>query len=261
MSDSRIKSTSGSSQDILSLSEKPKANAKSSRDPKKLEAAKMFENQFIRQMISQMRKTIPEGGLLEDSQVTKLFQGQLDDHYADQWVDQGGIGLSDVIYEQLEQKLAAKNVDRPFKNDEMVPLKNDSISNHQSSLPKKSESVSDLFSQRDKDLFLIKKTTQGFQVKSKEPLPENVNILSPLQGRVLQAASLGEGKQMIIVEHDLSPELGGKKFQTHYVHTGANLVQQSDQIQAGQAIASLRSSRQGEFASVVFGLRKPPSIE
>src|ERR1700733_15423656 len=77
------------------------------RDPKMLEAARGFENQFVRQLISEMRKTVPKDELLPESMTEDIFKEQLDGEYADKWVQNGGIGLADIIYDQLEQRYGA----------------------------------------------------------------------------------------------------------------------------------------------------------
>src|ERR1700733_13323361 len=79
---------------------------KSERDQKMMEAAKSFENQFIRQMISEMRKTVPKDEVVPETMADDIFKNQLDDQYADTWTEKGGIGLADVIYEQLQEKYA-----------------------------------------------------------------------------------------------------------------------------------------------------------
>lgn len=209
------------------------------RDPKKLEAARMFENQFVRQMIREMRKTAPGDGLIEESMASKIFKEQLDDQYADKWVDSGGIGLINVIYEQLEQKYGNKQK-------VLTP---------------------DLISANEKKLFLLKKTNQGLQIKSRNPLQTNVSLQSPMAGTVLHATNLGAGKKLIIIEHqrqDQSPESAEQKtsLQSRFVHTGRNVVIPGDKITAGQTIAVLPATKQTEErAHVVFGLRKAPAVE
>src|ERR1700676_4446548 len=82
------------------VDENKKLPGKESRDPKFLEAAKSFEGQFIRQMISEMRKTVPKDELIPETMADNIFRDQLDGEYADKWTNNGGIGLADVIYDQ-----------------------------------------------------------------------------------------------------------------------------------------------------------------
>jgi flagellar protein FlgJ len=64
-------------------------------------AAQLYEAQFLREIVKGMRSTIPEGGLLPKSQGEKIFQAMLDEEYTDQWAARGGVGLADLIYDQL----------------------------------------------------------------------------------------------------------------------------------------------------------------
>jgi len=72
------------------------------------EVSDLYENHFIREMMKQMRSTVHEGGFIKQNNAEKIFRGQLDDQYADQWGKAGGIGLSDLIYNQLMDKFGEK---------------------------------------------------------------------------------------------------------------------------------------------------------
>jgi len=70
-------------------------------DQKFREVAEMYEKQFLREMTKTMRSTVQESGLVKVSQGEKIFREQLDHEYVEKWGDKGGIGLSDMIYDQL----------------------------------------------------------------------------------------------------------------------------------------------------------------
>lgn len=244
---------------FISLTDKKNLPSKENRDPKMLDAARMFENQFLRQMITQMRRTVPESEFMPESGVQKFYKEQMDDQHAENWTQNGGIGLADMIYNQLQDKIDSKRMRAYAKQPgEVLPLKNERPVAAAPVSFKKTENeksgLVDLISRRDKDMFMLKKTNQGLFIKSKDPLPEHVDVRVPMNGTVLQAAALGEGKQMVIVGHD-------QGLKTQYVHTGENLVQPGQVLIAGQALARLPASRQGEQASVVFGLRQHSTIE
>jgi Rod binding domain-containing protein len=70
--------------------------------------AKEFEAIFMFQMVSAMRKTVPQndGGLIKKSNGEKIFEGMLDEEWAKRLSGQGGeSGLSGMIYSQLSRKL------------------------------------------------------------------------------------------------------------------------------------------------------------
>jgi Rod binding domain-containing protein len=78
---------------------------KTELDKKIRGAAELYEKQFLREMTKAMRSTVKESELIPVSQGEKIFREQLDQQYADQWGDQGGIGLADLIEQKLREKL------------------------------------------------------------------------------------------------------------------------------------------------------------
>ena len=65
------------------------------------EVAEMYEKHFIRHMMKEMRSTVKESGFIKQNNAEKIFRDQLDDQYADDWGKSGGIGLADLIHNQL----------------------------------------------------------------------------------------------------------------------------------------------------------------
>jgi len=218
------------------------------RDPKMLEAARGFENQFVRQLISEMRKTIPKDELIPESMTEDIFKEQLDGEYADKWVQNGGIGLADIIYDQLEQKYGGVKQIPPAKG-EIFPLPKSSVVARSGP-----QQMKDIFERADKDLFIAKKGPNGFDIKSREPLPERVDIRAPLSGLVLQASALEDGRQLLLIKHD-------EGLVSQFIHSGRNNVKSNTRVAAGDVIAELPPSRKGESANVFFGLRKASDLE
>ncbi len=86
-----------------SFEETLKKAAETGDDKKLKEACQEFESVFLNMMLSTMRKTIPDGGLVEKSQGTKTFESMLDEEYAKSLSKSGGIGLADVLEAQLKK--------------------------------------------------------------------------------------------------------------------------------------------------------------
>jgi Rod binding domain-containing protein len=74
------------------------------------ESCEGFESIFIQKIWEQMRATIPEGGLLKGRE-EKFWQGMYDQELSKTMAGAGGIGLADMMYEQLSRNLstASKN--------------------------------------------------------------------------------------------------------------------------------------------------------
>lgn len=72
------------------------------------EVADMYEKHFIKEMMKQMKATLPENGLIKKNNAEDIFQDQLDDQYSSEWNKRGGFGISDMMYEQLTQRFGSK---------------------------------------------------------------------------------------------------------------------------------------------------------
>lgn len=64
------------------------------------DVASQFESIFIQIMLKSMRDTVPEGGLFDSSQMT-LYQEMFDQQISLDMARRGGIGLADIIEQQL----------------------------------------------------------------------------------------------------------------------------------------------------------------
>ncbi|MDR2054673.1 MAG: rod-binding protein [Desulfovibrio sp.] len=76
------------------------------KEKKLREACEGFESVFIQKMWQEMRKTVPQGGLLH-SREEKFWQDMYDQELAKKMTSAGGIGLADMMYQQLSQNLVS----------------------------------------------------------------------------------------------------------------------------------------------------------
>ncbi len=67
-------------------------------------AAKMYEEQFLRQMVKAMRKSVDHSAMTKPSFGERIYKEQLDDKYVQSWVQRGGTGFGDMVYKQLVEK-------------------------------------------------------------------------------------------------------------------------------------------------------------
>lgn len=65
--------------------------------------SKQFEAVFIGQLVNAMRQTVPREGFIKQSQAERVFQGMLDQEYAQRISDSEQLGLSDLVYRHLLQ--------------------------------------------------------------------------------------------------------------------------------------------------------------
>lgn len=78
------------------------------QDAKIRDVAQQYEKHFLRELMKSMRSTVSDGGLVEKSQAEKIFSEQLDEQYVDQWGNKGGIGLADMIHQQMVEKFGVQ---------------------------------------------------------------------------------------------------------------------------------------------------------
>lgn len=79
-----------------------KTNAKTFNQELK-KATKSFEELFVHNLIKEMRKSVPKNDLLGGGAGEEIFRDMLDEKYSEKIVENGGIGLSDFMYRQLER--------------------------------------------------------------------------------------------------------------------------------------------------------------
>ena len=70
------------------------------------QASRQFEAVFINQMISAMRKTVGEGGLIDKSNGQDIFEGMLDEEWSKKLANKAGPNsLREILYRQLSARL------------------------------------------------------------------------------------------------------------------------------------------------------------
>jgi len=246
----------------VKLEEKILSNDK--RDPRLLEASRMFEHEFLRQMVKEMRDTVPEDELMPDGVGGKIFKEELDKKYVENWVDGGGVGLADLIYDQVQERMDAiqnRGV-RATQPGEVLPLPKNQQHSTSVIRPPSAVSVSkpqDILLPEDAGLFVARATpsldkdTVGMTVdlQSKAPLGETVALRSPFEGRVIQAGVLEDGRQAVVVEHSVN----GSRAVTTFVHSGHNKVRPGQTIFQGAPLAEFPVAIKGELAKAQFTMK------
>lgn len=87
---------------LLSQATSQTPKAPKGRDPEMLrESAQQFEAIFIQQMFKEMRNTIPDDGLFERGNADDIYSQLQDMEAAKITAQQGGIGLADLMMQQL----------------------------------------------------------------------------------------------------------------------------------------------------------------
>ena len=89
---------------------------KSDKDDKKLrQTCQEMESVFLEMMLKEMRNTVPKSDLM-DTRNQELFQSMLDTEVTRDMAKAGGIGLADLMYRQLSQKVSDPLANNPKPN-------------------------------------------------------------------------------------------------------------------------------------------------
>lgn len=68
-------------------------------------ACQDFEGYYLQQIFTEMRKTVPDSGLLEKSQGRGIYEDMLYEEYAKNISQGKGFGLADMLYKQLANNI------------------------------------------------------------------------------------------------------------------------------------------------------------
>ncbi len=78
----------------------PQRIAAKNQDPL-YKACQEFESMFINEIFKSMRRTIPQGTLLETGMAEDIFQGMMDEEMAKEAAKKNSFGLAAMLYHSL----------------------------------------------------------------------------------------------------------------------------------------------------------------
>lgn len=74
------------------------------------EACEQFEAYFLEQMFKEMRKSVPESGLIKESHGEKIFKDMLYQEYAKESAKTQSLGLAQMLFKQLSNNNDNENI-------------------------------------------------------------------------------------------------------------------------------------------------------
>lgn len=80
-------------------------NQNKAEDSRLRQACQEFESLFLNHLLSQMKKSIPKSDLFGQSKDHEMMEDILDTEYAKALSQANGIGLANVLYQQMRQNL------------------------------------------------------------------------------------------------------------------------------------------------------------
>lgn len=194
--------------------------AKPERNAKVDEVAKLYEKQFLREMVKAMRGTV-NFGAEKPSMAENIYRDELDQQYVESWGENGGVGLSDLIYEQIMEKFFATAAGQELKSQ-----------NKGQGIPLTDRDVSRVIRMKTQ-------TPGGNQVPLRvetKPSADGTSgkILAPWDGQVVAKARIEGGKTALTLAH-------GPKLRSTFVFQGVAGadVQPGAKLSQGSQVATL----------------------
>jgi flagellar protein FlgJ len=156
------------------------------RDNKQLmDASKMYEHHFLQEMVKAMRSTVQESDLNSGGIGDKIYKDQLDDKYVESWSDQGGIGLANMIYDDMMEKY----INRYRGDDGMTKKGPIQLTDRDVSRVLKAPSQ------------LPNQTAMRVELKDDPKKTGPTKLNAPFDSKVLTTTRI-DGKTTILLEHD-----------------------------------------------------------
>ncbi len=217
----------------------PAASAGQASQQKKLrQACRMFEAQFLKMMLGEMRKTVDKsaslisGGMGED-----IFQDMMDQAITDSATKNGSMGLADLMERQLSQ---ASGV-RP--SGALAAYQRQLKAAGQLRMPVQGTLTSP-FGPRISPISGREETHEGMDLAA----PEGSPVAAAKSGVVAFAGERGGYGNLVVLEH-------GDGTSTWYGHLSEIEVTEGQRVDAGQTLALVGSTGDSTGPHLHFELR------
>jgi peptidoglycan hydrolase FlgJ len=199
-------------------------------DDKLKDASKMYEKMFLREMMKAMRSTVHESGFIKQNQAEKIFRDELDAETVDNWAEsRGGVGMADLIYNNLLEKYGAQLGIRQAIEKPKGPI----AFNEKSELHRVSRAPA--VGQSEKNDMTLK-----FDLEK----GANRSLLMPWNGTLTEKQDLGEGTSMLGFDYESG-------FRGRLVFRGqSERLNLGQSVKAGEPLASLSPEAKSFFWTI-----------
>ncbi len=195
------------------------------------DASRLYEQQFLGEMVKAMRSTVNESdSLIPTNMAQNVFRDQMDQKTVEEWSHRGGVGLADIIYNQVKEKY--------FPDAPPPKLPMGAFPTEQSKEPK----------------FQLKMDQSQFRLR-KDPnwqYDGSIKVQSPWEGRISHAEQNGSWST-IKVEHPFGAT-------TILGFNGANHAKVGDFVQAGQHLGELPNFTEKNGPDLTWKIHKSVSV-
>lgn len=187
-------------------------------------AAKMYEKQFLREMVKAMRSTVSHSEFSKPGFAQKIYKNQLDEQYAEKWGDSSSFGLADVIYKQIKERYFPNKKVKGFKGPIPIKTPRQFLKNEKSN---KSFPVESTPGKSPKDLSYI--------IKPHSNRIEDRNVSSIFDGIVTQSYN-SAGKNVVEIDHS-----DGLLSKLAFVGPLKSSLSMGQEVKAGESVGEMSS--------------------
>lgn len=150
-------------------------------------AAEMYEKQFLREMVKAMRKSVSHSAMTKPGMAEGIYREQLDEEYVESWVERGGTGFSDMVYQELVDKFFPHLQGKPTQAHRVRPV---NVSDRFAGITQSNEEP-----QVGRHSFRVAVVPQGANASQ----PSYLNL--PWKSKFEKAFQLESGEQVAQVSH------------------------------------------------------------
>tara|TARA_R110002096_G_scaffold143328_4_gene299318 strand:- start:112831 stop:113574 length:744 start_codon:yes stop_codon:yes gene_type:complete len=226
----------------------PNLTTRASSEPDAKDAGQQLEAFFVRQMLSEMRKTVGDEGMLSGGYAGKMFQDMLDEAMATSVTKSGGFGIAEVMSAELDpsstevapsaeatRALGAARIHARAYQSGGSDLRHAPVTAR----------VSSEFGKRIHPVTGAKSFHEGIDLAAAKGT--KVAVSGP--GVVVRAGQAGAYGNIVVVDH-------GGGLETRYAHLDSMSVKVGQQVAAGEIVGKVGETGRVTGAHLHFEVRR-----
>lgn len=176
-------------------------------DKKLWHVAKLYEKQFLNEMVKAMRGTVTYGSMTKPNMGEQIYREQLDQEYVENWSESGGAGLSQVIFKELKEKILPQSMGQKFTqplSEPKKPVKSDI--KEIKKIPSQVDGQTSFLIEHELDKENLLLSPWEAQVKSIQEMPNKHQLVTLEHPWGFRSRMVFEGKQSDLkINQSLSP--------------------------------------------------------
>lgn len=205
------------------------------------DASKMYEKMFMREMMKAMRSSVSESGFIKKNQAEQIFQDELDQETVNNWSEHQGVGIADMIYNNMIDRYGAQLGIRAPVSKPKGPLPLDEKSNYAGVARVPAPSVNQMTYRFDRRV--MDSSQDAKDAGRSAGSSSGQSLVAPWDGVLTGKRELGEGVHLLEIAHDHGPS------KLTFRGTPDRLVL-GQSVQAGERIGLLSPEAKSFFLTV-----------